>query len=127
RLFVFHVRTIRISCAVATLIHKEFSHMSKSLVFALLCSMTVACTAQEAAKSDPTAIIDTTAGKLRCTIFEKETPNAAANFIGLADGTKDWRSPVTHQTKHGVPLYNGTIFHRVIPDFMIQGGDPMGN
>ncbi len=77
--------------------------------------------------SDPTAVIDTTAGKLRCTIFQKETPNAANNFIGLADGTKDWKSPVTHQSKLGTPLYNGTIFHRVIPEFMIQGGDPMGN
>ena len=103
--------------------------MNKLLIILVFCATTLPCLAQtpEPGKGDPTAIIDTTEGKLHCTIFEKETPNAAANFIGLADGTKDWRSPVTHQTKHGVPLYNGTIFHRVIPGFMIQGGDPMGN
>jgi len=50
-----------------------------------------------------------------------------ANFIGLATGSKDWKNPMSGVTKHGVPLYNGTIFHRVIPGFMIQGGDPAGN
>jgi len=79
------------------------------------------------AAAEPTAIIDTTMGTLRCKLFEKETPKTVANFIGLAEGTKDWKSPVTHQLKHGAPLYTGTIFHRVIPDFMIQGGDPLGN
>jgi peptidyl-prolyl cis-trans isomerase A (cyclophilin A) len=79
-----------------------------------------------AAASEPTAVIDTTAGKLTCTLFPDKAPIGVANFIGLATGTKDWTSPVTHQKKHGVPLYDGTIFHRVIPDFMIQGGDPMG-
>jgi peptidyl-prolyl cis-trans isomerase A (cyclophilin A) len=78
-------------------------------------------------KAQPVAIIDTTAGKLTCTLFPDKAPIAVANFIGLAEGTKDWISPVTHQKKHGVPLYDGTIFHRVIPDFMIQGGDPAGN
>jgi cyclophilin family peptidyl-prolyl cis-trans isomerase len=72
-------------------------------------------------------VFDTTAGKLRCTLFEKETPVTVANFIGLATGTKDWKNPVSHVNKHGVPLYDGTIFHRVIPNFMIQGGDPAGN
>jgi peptidyl-prolyl cis-trans isomerase A (cyclophilin A) len=76
---------------------------------------------------DPTAIIDTTAGKLTCTLFPKVAPIGVANFIGLANGSKDWTSPVTHAKKHGVPLYDGTIFHRVIPEFMIQSGDPAGN
>jgi peptidyl-prolyl cis-trans isomerase A (cyclophilin A) len=53
-------------------------------------------------------------------------PIGVENFIGLANGTKDWTSPVSHDKKHGVPLYDGTIFHRVIPQFMIQGGDPAG-
>jgi peptidyl-prolyl cis-trans isomerase A (cyclophilin A) len=79
-----------------------------------------------AASGHPTAVIDTTAGKLTCTLFPDKAPIGVANFIGLATGTKDWTSPITHQKKHGVPLYDGTIFHRVIPDFMIQGGDPMG-
>ena len=79
-----------------------------------------------AASAEPTAIIDTTAGKIHCTLFPKQAPIGVDNFIGLASGTKDWTSPATHQKKHGVPLYDGTIFHRVIPEFMIQGGDPTG-
>jgi len=80
-----------------------------------------------AAATKPTAIIDTTAGKLTCTLFPDKAPIGVANFIGLANGTRDWKNPVSGATKHGVPLYDGTIFHRVIPDFMIQGGDPAGN
>ena len=75
----------------------------------------------------PTAVIDTTAGKMTCTLFPDKAPIGVANFIGLATGTKDWKNPVSHASKHGVPLYDGTIFHRVIPGFMIQGGDPAGN
>jgi peptidyl-prolyl cis-trans isomerase A (cyclophilin A) len=75
----------------------------------------------------PTAVFDTTAGKLTCVLFPDQAPKTVANFIGLANGTKDWKNPMTGQTKHGVPLYTGTIFHRVIPNFMIQGGDPIGN
>jgi len=80
-----------------------------------------------AASTKPTAIIDTTAGKMTCTLFPDKAPIGVANFIGLANGTKDWKNPVSGATKHGVPLYDGTIFHRVIPGFMIQGGDPAGN
>jgi peptidyl-prolyl cis-trans isomerase A (cyclophilin A) len=80
-----------------------------------------------AASSTPsTAIIDTTAGKITCTLFPDKAPIGVANFIGLAKGTKDWTNPATGRKMHGVPLYSGTIFHRVIPGFMIQGGDPLG-
>jgi peptidyl-prolyl cis-trans isomerase A (cyclophilin A) len=79
------------------------------------------------AKAEPVAVIHTTAGTLRCTLFPDKTPKTVANFMGLANGTKDWTNPVSHAKKHGVPLYDGTIFHRVIPNFMIQGGDPAGN
>src|SRR5579862_2154272 len=79
-----------------------------------------------ATAAKPTAIIDTTAGKMTCTLFPDKAPIGVANFIGLATGTKDWKNPVSGATKHGVPLYDGTIFHRVIPEFMIQGGDPAG-
>ena len=75
----------------------------------------------------PTAIIDTTAGKMTCTLFPDKAPIGVANFIGLARGTKDWTNPKDGRKMHGVPLYNGTIFHRVIPEFMIQGGDPLGD
>lgn len=80
-----------------------------------------------AASAEPVAVFDTTVGKLRCTLFEKETPITVKNFIDLATGAKDWTNPVSHATKHNTPLYDGTIFHRVIPNFMIQGGDPRGD
>ncbi len=83
--------------------------------------------ATQSTTAKPTAIIDTTVGKMTCTLFPDKAPIGVANFIGLATGTKDWKNPVSGATKHGVPLYDGTIFHRVIPGFMIQGGDPAGN
>ena len=79
-----------------------------------------------AVAAQPTAIIDTTAGKLTCTLFPDKAPIGVASFIGLATGTKDWVNPASGRKMHGAPLYNGTIFHRVIPEFMIQGGDPLG-
>jgi peptidyl-prolyl cis-trans isomerase A (cyclophilin A) len=80
----------------------------------------------KAATGNPTAIIKTTVGDMTCTLFPDKAPIGVANFIGLATGTKDWKT-VKGVTKHGVPLYDGTIFHRVIPEFMIQGGDPAGD
>ena len=74
----------------------------------------------------PTAIIHTTAGDMKCVLFPDKAPNAVSNFIGLATGTKDWTNPANGQHEHGKPLYDGVIFHRVIPGFMIQGGDPLG-
>ncbi|MBI2677628.1 MAG: peptidylprolyl isomerase [Candidatus Koribacter versatilis] len=75
----------------------------------------------------PTAVFNTTAGKLTCELFPDKAPKAVANFVGLAQGTKDWKNPKSGMYRRNLPLYNGTIFHRVIPNFMIQGGDPLGN
>lgn len=71
--------------------------------------------------------MDTTMGRLTCKLFQQQAPLAVANFIGLAEGTKDYTDPVTGKKVHGKPFYNGTTFHRVIPNFMIQGGDPRGD
>ena len=74
----------------------------------------------------PTVIMDTSMGRITCQFFQKQAPRTVANFVGLAEGTKDWTDPQTKQKMHNKPLYDGTIFHRVIPEFMIQGGDPAG-
>ncbi|HEY6488401.1 MAG: peptidylprolyl isomerase [Terracidiphilus sp.] len=74
----------------------------------------------------PTVVMDTSMGRITCQFFQKQAPNAVANFIGLAEGTKDWTDPTTNKKMHHKPLYDGTTFHRVIPEFMIQGGDPTG-
>lgn len=78
------------------------------------------------APNGPTVVMDTSMGRISCQFYQKQAPNTVANFIGLATGTKDWTDPVTKKVQHNKPLYNGTQFHRVIPDFMIQGGDPTG-
>ena len=81
---------------------------------------------QRHAKASPTAIIHTSAGDMKCRLFPDKAPKAVANFMGLAKGTKPWKDPATGKTVHGKPLYDGVIFHRTIPEFMIQGGDPSG-
>jgi cyclophilin family peptidyl-prolyl cis-trans isomerase len=68
------------------------------------------------------ATFKTSEGTVVCELFEKDAPETVANFIALAEGTKEWNS----RSKKGAKLYDGTIFHRVIPQFMIQGGDPEG-
>jgi len=67
----------------------------------------------------------TSEGNFTARLFEAETPNTVANFTGLADGSKEWTDPRSGQ-RVKQPYYNGTVFHRVIADFMIQGGDPLG-
>ena len=66
-------------------------------------------------------------GRLTCQLFDQEAPQTTANFIGLAAGTKPWTDPATQGKVTGKPFYNGTQFHRVIPGFMIQGGDPLAS
>ena len=83
-------------------------------------------TNQAAEPKLPTAIIETTDGNITCTLFPNQAPQTVANFIGLANGTKAWKNPKTGEMMH-TPLYDGTICHRVIPNFMIQCGDPAGN
>jgi peptidyl-prolyl cis-trans isomerase A (cyclophilin A) len=74
----------------------------------------------------PTVVMDTSMGRITCQLFQKQAPQTVANFIGLAEGTKNWIDPNTRQPQHNKPFFDGTIFHRVIPQFMIQGGDPTG-
>jgi peptidyl-prolyl cis-trans isomerase A (cyclophilin A) len=71
------------------------------------------------------AKFDTTEGSFTVKLFEAEAPHTVANFVGLAEGTKEWTDPKTGQKKTA-PFYDGIIFHRVIDGFMIQGGDPLG-
>lgn len=73
------------------------------------------------------AIFETTMGTFKVKLFNDKAPKTVENFVGLAEGTKDWTDPKTGKKMHNTPLYNGTKFHRVIPNFMIQGGDPLGN
>jgi len=72
------------------------------------------------------ATINTSMGAIKVKFYEKEAPITVKNFVALAKGTKAWKDPKTGQMVTR-PLYPGTIFHRVIPGFMIQGGDPLGS
>jgi peptidyl-prolyl cis-trans isomerase A (cyclophilin A) len=75
----------------------------------------------------PTVIIDTSMGRLTCKTFDKQAPVAVSNFIGLAEGTKPWSIDAGRTKQRGKRFYDGLLFHRVIPGFMIQGGDPAGD
>ena len=72
-----------------------------------------------------TATLHTNHGDIVINLFENEAPKTVANFVGLAEGTKDYIDPKTRQPGSG-PFYDGVTFHRVIPNFMIQGGDRLG-
>ncbi|MGE4132014.1 MAG: peptidylprolyl isomerase [Bdellovibrionales bacterium] len=72
------------------------------------------------------AVMDTSMGRIKIQLFPDKAPKTVDNFVGLAEGTKEWVDPKTG-SKEKKPLYNGTVFHRVIKQFMIQGGDPLGN
>ena len=97
------------------------------LIAALLASATIATAAESPDKKGPLyATLKTSMGDIVIQLFDDKAPKTVANFVGLASGTKEWTDPKTGE-KVKRPLYNGTIFHRVIPGFMIQGGDPLGN
>ncbi len=72
------------------------------------------------------ATLQTSEGPIRLKLLPEHAPKTVRNFVGLAEGTQEWRNPVT-RAKQSAPLYDGTVFHRVISGFMLQGGDPLGN
>jgi peptidyl-prolyl cis-trans isomerase A (cyclophilin A) len=72
------------------------------------------------------AVFETSMGTFKVKLFNDKAPKTVENFVGLAEGTKEWTDPKTGE-KVKKPFYNGLKFHRVIPNFMIQGGDPLGN
>ena len=76
--------------------------------------------------ANPTATLHTNHGDITVELFEERAPNTVGNFIGLATGSKEWTDPETGDTVKNEPLYDDVLFHRVIDDFMIQGGDPTG-
>ena len=88
--------------------------------------ITPAAAAPVPAASRPLATIVTTMGDIVCELYPDKAPKTVANFVELAEGTREWTDPATG-AKVKRPLYAGTTFHRVIPDFMIQGGDPRGD
>ena len=76
-------------------------------------------------ESNMHATLHTSMGDIKLILYPDQAPKTVRNFVGLAEGTQEWTDPKV-KAKTTKPLYDGTIFHRVIPGFMIQGGDPMG-
>jgi len=115
-------------CIASSLVFAQTNTATHKASTAHPTASTAQPTAPQAAPGEnPKATFHTTAGDLTCELFPKQAPKTVANFVGLATGTKQWTNPETRKKQQGVPLYNGTIFHRVLPNFMIQGGDPLGN
>ncbi|NDG85092.1 MAG: peptidylprolyl isomerase [Proteobacteria bacterium] len=104
--------------------------MKTLILIGMLLTQTLASAAEKPAEKkavkNPVAVIKTTLGTIELTLFKTKAPKTVENFIGLAKGTKTWTDPASGKTMKGKSLYKGTIFHRVIPGFMIQGGDPLG-
>ncbi|MBW2624458.1 MAG: peptidylprolyl isomerase, partial [Deltaproteobacteria bacterium] len=100
-----------------------------TLALLLLCPMAMAKDVPQNLQMEnphnPVMLLETNHGDIYIELFAKQAPKTVENFIGLAQGTKEWTDPGTRQ-KVKKPYYNGLIFHRVIKDFMIQGGCPLG-
>ena len=105
--------------------------MKRILVLLLLAAVPAAFAQEKkeaSKKRSPGAYahFSTSLGDFTAELYEKQSPLTVANFIGLADGSKPYTDPRTHQKVTGKPYFDGTIFHRIIDGFMIQGGDPLG-
>src|SRR6266852_6403637 len=85
-------------------------------------STKAAATKKAAAPAARQAILHTAIGDMKCELFPDKTPKTIENFVGLSTGKKDWTDPATGKIVHGRALYDGVIFHRVIPKFMVQTG-----
>ncbi|HKX17827.1 MAG TPA: peptidylprolyl isomerase [bacterium] len=109
------------------LIRASYDLLPLQVLLGALAVLGLVAAADAAAQHHPIAVIHTSVGDLRCELFPDKAPKAAGNFIGLATGKKDWVDPRTGKPQHNKPYYDGIIFHRVIPGFVIQGGDPSGN
>jgi peptidylprolyl isomerase/peptidyl-prolyl cis-trans isomerase A (cyclophilin A) len=75
--------------------------------------------------ADSYAVFQTSRGQIGVKLLPAKAPNAVKNFVELAQGKKSWTDPASGQKQNKKPMYDGTLFHRVIPGFMIQGGDPL--
>ena len=100
--------------------------MKTLILVSLFLSQAIPAFAEKKSVKNPVAVIKTTLGTIELTLFKDKAPKTVENFIGLAKGSKTWTDPASGKTMKNKSLYKGTIFHRVIPDFMIQGGDPLG-
>jgi peptidyl-prolyl cis-trans isomerase A (cyclophilin A) len=99
-----------------------------SSIFAVSSSSVIAADPAESEKRAPGLYMtyETSMGKIHCKLFEKEAPLTVRTIVGLATGKLPYIDPKTKQKITGKPFYDGLIFHRVVPRFMIQGGDPLG-
>src|SRR5207253_10096017 len=110
-----------------------FRHYLMPCLFlaALSAGVTSAATAEEEKKKLPDGVyaeMETSKGKILLQLEYEKTPLTVANFVGLAEGTKHYaKNPGEEPKAQGKPFFDGLTFHRVIPDFMIQGGDPQGS
>jgi peptidyl-prolyl cis-trans isomerase A (cyclophilin A) len=101
--------------------------MSRLLLVSLLMVSTVSFAAETKAKGKKMfAEMETSMGTFKVELYPDKAPKTVENFVGLAKGTKEWTNPKSGK-KEKKPLYDGTVFHRIIKGFMIQGGDPQGD
>lgn len=94
--------------------------------YVVLLTLAAAASATFSAMGKPYAVFHTSKGEFIVELLPEKAPKTVENFIGLATGKKDWQHPGTKEVMKGKPLYDGTVFHRTIDGFMIQGGDPLG-
>lgn len=103
------------------------SLLAVSVVLVAGCTKTPATWSQKAlAGKDIWAVMHTSQGDITIKLWSTAAPKTVQNFVGLSSGEREWTNPATGMLMYNQPLYNGVVFHRVIPGFMVQGGDPLG-